>query len=51
MDRTALVEALCRLSAFAAAHADQIASVEVNPLLVRRSDAVALDALVVLDGG
>lgn len=46
LDRAALVEALCGLSRFAAAHADEIDSVEVNPFLVRETGACALDALV-----
>ncbi|GGJ33658.1 acetate--CoA ligase family protein [Neoroseomonas lacus] len=46
LDRAALVEALCALSRFAAAHADEIDSVEVNPFLVRETGACALDALV-----
>lgn len=46
LDRAALVEALCALSRFAAAHADEIDCVEVNPFLVRETGACALDALV-----
>lgn len=46
LDRTALVEALCALSHFAAAHRDTVESVEVNPFLVRERGACALDALV-----
>lgn len=47
MDRAALVEALCRISLFAAAHAEDVAGVDVNPLLVRPKGVVALDALIV----
>jgi acyl-CoA synthetase (NDP forming) len=46
LDRGALVEALCALSHFAAAHRDTVESVEVNPFLVRERGACALDALV-----
>ncbi|WP_255569321.1 acetate--CoA ligase family protein [Neoroseomonas alba] len=47
LDQAALVETLCALSRFAAAHAGEVASVEVNPFLVREKGAFALDALVV----
>ena len=46
MDRAALVEALCVLSRFAAAHRGEVDSVEVNPFLVRENGACALDASV-----
>ncbi|HEV7267601.1 MAG TPA: acetate--CoA ligase family protein [Falsiroseomonas sp.] len=46
LDRAALVDALCRISAFAVAHADTIDAIEVNPFLVRPDGAWALDALV-----
>ena len=48
-DIKALAEALARLSVYAAAHADSIESIDVNPLLVRAkgSGVVAADALVV----
>lgn len=48
LDRAALVAALCALSHFAAAHRDEVESVEVNPFLVRETGAFALDALVAL---
>ena len=47
LDRRALVDALCRLSDFAMAHEDSIASIEINPFLVREEGALALDALIV----
>ncbi|WP_426959415.1 acetate--CoA ligase family protein [Muricoccus radiodurans] len=47
LDRGALVRALCQLSALAVARRDQIASIEINPLLVRPHGAAVLDALVV----
>lgn len=46
LDRRALVDALCALSHFAAAHRGEVDSVEVNPFLVRESGGYALDALV-----
>jgi acyl-CoA synthetase (NDP forming) len=48
VDRAALVDALCRLSAFAVAHQDRIEGIEVNPFLVRPDGAWALDALVAM---
>lgn len=46
MDRATLVQALRALSQFAAAHGEEVASIEVNPFLVREKGACALDALV-----
>ena len=48
-DIDALADALAALSRFAAAHAGQIASAELNPVLVRPAGqgVVALDALIV----
>lgn len=48
-DVAATVQAIVALSHFAAAHADSIAAVDINPLLVRPAGegAVALDALIV----
>jgi acyl-CoA synthetase (NDP forming) len=48
-DIDALAAALARLSAVAAANADAIESIDVNPFLVRAKGqgAVALDALVI----
>ncbi|MBR0650126.1 acetate--CoA ligase family protein [Roseomonas terrae] len=51
LDRAALVDALCALSRFAAAHRGEIDSVEVNPFLVRESGACALDALIAFKPG
>ncbi len=45
-DRDALSKALAALSRFAAANADRIESIDVNPFLVRETGAVALDAVV-----
>jgi hypothetical protein len=48
-DIDALAAALARLSVIAAAHADTIESIDVNPFLVRAKGqgAIALDALVI----
>jgi acyl-CoA synthetase (NDP forming) len=48
-DVEALADALVKLSQFAAAHADEIESVDINPFLVlpRGKGAVVLDALIV----
>ncbi|GAA5233141.1 acetate--CoA ligase family protein [Verticiella sediminum] len=48
VDVQALVDVLCRLSAFAATHAHELASIEINPLLVRESGCVALDAVITM---
>lgn len=47
-DEHALVDALCRLSEFGFAHADDIESVDINPLVVRTEGAACLDAVIVL---
>jgi succinyl-CoA synthetase beta subunit len=47
-DEQALVDAICRLSEFGAAHADVIESIDVNPLVVREQGAVCLDAVITL---
>lgn len=47
-DQGALADALCRLSEFAFAHADQIESIDINPLVVRTEGAACLDAVIVL---
>jgi acetate---CoA ligase (ADP-forming) len=46
-DEDALVDAVCALSRFAAAHADDIESIDINPLLVRMNGAACLDAVIV----
>ncbi len=48
-DVDALAEALARLSAFAAAHADELETLDLNPFLVlpKGQGAVAVDALIV----
>lgn len=46
-DVEALAEALARLSVFAAANADRLETVDLNPLLVRECGVLALDALIV----
>lgn len=45
-DEGALVDALCHLSAFALAHADEIESIDINPLVVREKGAFCLDAVI-----
>lgn len=45
-DEAALVEALCRLSEFALAHAGELQSIDINPLVVREQGAVCLDAVI-----
>ena len=47
-DETAVANALCQLSEFAMAHADQLQSVDINPLLVQQHGAVCLDAVISL---
>ncbi|MCG8563135.1 MAG: acetate--CoA ligase family protein, partial [Hyphomicrobiales bacterium] len=46
-DRDALAQALVDLAAFAAAQADEIASIDLNPVRARSDGVVALDALIV----
>ncbi|GKS94672.1 hypothetical protein AVAK2825_09075 [Acidovorax sp. SUPP2825] len=45
-DEQALADALCRLSEFAFSHADQIESIDINPLVVRVQGAACLDAVI-----
>ena len=49
-DLDALANALVKLSVFAAANADRISSIDVNPFIVKESGAVAVDALIVPAG-
>jgi len=51
LDVEAAVEAVVRLSVLAADLGDTLAELDVNPLLVRETGAVALDALVVPAAG
>lgn len=46
-DLEALADVLARISVFADRHADEIESMEINPLLATPSGALALDALIV----
>lgn len=46
LDTAALRDALVRLSMFAAAYADQLEGVDINPFLVREQGAFCLDAIV-----
>lgn len=45
-DIDALAEAIARLSAFAAAHAGEVASIDINPLRAGPAGVIALDALI-----
>jgi hypothetical protein len=47
MDQEALADALSRLSAYAAANAEAIESIDINPFIVLPKGAVAVDALIV----
>jgi acyl-CoA synthetase (NDP forming) len=49
-DEAALVDAICRLSDFALAHAGVLESVDINPLVVRTQGAACLDAVITLRG-
>ena len=49
-DLDALAETLARLSVFAAANAERIESVDLNPLIVRADGTFAVDALIVPRG-
>ncbi|MEM7406556.1 MAG: acetate--CoA ligase family protein [Pseudomonadota bacterium] len=46
-DWAGLVDQIERIAAFAGSHADTLIEIDVNPLLVRRDGAVAVDALIV----
>ncbi len=45
-DIDALADALSRLSVFAAQNADTLASIDINPFVVKEQGAIALDALI-----
>jgi len=47
-DEKALVNAICKLSEFGIAHASEIESIDINPLVVREMGAVCLDAVITL---
>ncbi|WP_274424960.1 acetate--CoA ligase family protein [Chelativorans sp. YIM 93263] len=48
VDRQALADIIARVSEFAADHANQLAELDLNPLICRGSDIIAADALIVL---
>jgi acyl-CoA synthetase (NDP forming) len=48
LDRSALVEALSRLSALAADLADEVAEIDLNPVFVHERGVTAADALITL---
>jgi acyl-CoA synthetase (NDP forming) len=45
-DEAALIQTLCRLSDFALDHAQELQSVDINPLLVQAHGALCLDAVI-----
>ncbi len=47
VDKAIIADAISKLSVFAAAHGDEIESIEMNPLRVMPDRCVALDALIV----
>jgi len=47
VDLNTLATALSQLSIFAAANTDTIDSIDINPLRIRTSGIIALDALIV----
>jgi len=47
-DEAALIDAMCRLSDFGIAHANELESVDINPFVVRVDGAACLDAVIVL---
>ncbi|MBC7280098.1 acetate--CoA ligase family protein [Hoeflea sp.] len=46
VDMDALCDAVLSICHYAAAHADRVVELEVNPLIARNGDAVAVDALI-----
>ena len=46
VDLDALVDAVCRVGALAAAHREDLQSIEINPFLIGPEGGVALDALI-----
>ncbi|MEO8297287.1 MAG: acetate--CoA ligase family protein, partial [Burkholderiales bacterium] len=48
VDRQVLADVICRISEFAAHHADVVAELDVNPLVVSNGRVVAVDALISL---
>ncbi|WP_417423800.1 acetate--CoA ligase family protein [Hoeflea sp.] len=48
-DIASLVDAVMAVGNYAEAHADQLIELEVNPLIARTSDAIAVDALICLN--
>jgi acetate---CoA ligase (ADP-forming) len=47
-DREALVDALVKLSLFAAAHSHELAAIDINPLVARQHGCACLDAVIAL---
>ncbi len=50
-NREALIGAIEAIAAYAEAHADQLLELDVNPLIARSGDAIAVDALIRLRNG
>jgi succinyl-CoA synthetase beta subunit len=48
LDVEALVSGLCTLSDFAIAHAHELESIDINPLLVMERGVVCLDAVITI---
>jgi len=48
-DMTSLVDAVMAVCSYAEAHADRLIELEVNPLIARASDAIAVDALICMN--
>jgi acetate---CoA ligase (ADP-forming) len=48
VDIDLLAQVICRLSEFAADHADRLAELDVNPLICSADRIVAVDALIAL---
>jgi acyl-CoA synthetase (NDP forming) len=49
-DLDALADVMVAMSRFGAAHADRVASVEINPFIALPTGGVAVDALILTDG-
>ena len=47
VDRAALAETVVRVSEFLAHHADQVAELDINPVICRGNQVTAVDALII----
>jgi acetyl-CoA synthetase len=50
VDRTALAKTIVRVSEFLSHHADQVAELDINPVICRGDQIVAVDALIIASG-